>query len=56
MTNSEIKEALQNGKPVVVKIPRQNNRRIDGALTFIMIYETYRRFKTEFSALIGENK
>ena len=39
-----------------VKIPRQNNRRIDGALTFIMIYETYRRFKTEFSALIGENK
>lgn len=22
MTNSEIKEALQNGKPVVVKIPR----------------------------------
>jgi hypothetical protein len=32
MTNSEIKEALQNGKPVVVKIPRQK------AMTFDCVY------------------
>jgi hypothetical protein len=38
MTNSEIKEALQNGKPVVVKIPRQK------AMTFDCVHGiTYRR-------------
>lgn len=36
-----------------VKIPGQNEKRIDGALTFIMLEETYRRYKTDFDALIG---
>ena len=36
-----------------VKIPGQNSKRIDGALTFIMLYETYRRFKTDFIKVIG---
>ena len=38
ITNSEIKEALQNGKPVVVKIPRQE------AMSFDCVHGiTYRR-------------
>ena len=38
MTNSEIKETLQNGKPVVVKIPRQK------AMSFDCVHGiTYRR-------------
>lgn len=36
-----------------VKIPGQPSKRIDGALTFIMLYETYRRFKSDFITLIG---
>lgn len=36
-----------------VKIPGQKSKRIDGALTFIMLYETYRRYKTDFMTLIG---
>lgn len=36
-----------------VKIPGQPSKRIDGALTFIMLYETYRRFKTDFITMIG---
>ena len=36
-----------------VKIPGQNSKRIDGALTFIMIYEIYRRYKTDFMTLVG---
>lgn len=36
-----------------VKIPGQNSRRIDGALTFIMLMETYRRYKTDFITVIG---
>ena len=36
-----------------VKIPGQPHKRIDGALTFIMIYETYRRYRADFLALIG---
>ena len=36
-----------------VKIPGQNNKRIDGALTFIMLQETYRRYKTDFLTVIG---
>lgn len=35
------------------KVPGQAGRRIDGALTLIMIYEVYRRFRTEFLAAIG---
>ena len=36
-----------------VKIPGQASKRIDGALTFIMLYETYRRYKTDFITIIG---
>ena len=36
-----------------VKIPGQPSKRIDGALTFIMLFETYRRFKTDFMTVIG---
>lgn len=36
-----------------VKIPGQHAKRIDGALTFIMLEETYRRFKSDYMAFIG---
>lgn len=36
-----------------VKIPGQASKRIDGALTFIMLYEVYRRYKTDFMTVIG---
>ena len=36
-----------------VKIPGQNSKRIDGALTFIMLTEIYRRYKTDFLTAIG---
>lgn len=36
-----------------VKIPGQASKRIDGALTFIMLYEIYRRYKTDFITVIG---
>lgn len=36
-----------------VKIPGQPSKRIDGALTFIMLNETYRRYKTDFMTVIG---
>lgn len=37
-----------------VKIPGQPNCRIDGAVTLIMLNETYRRHKTEFKKLTEE--
>lgn len=37
-----------------VKIPNQPCKRIDGALTLIMLYETYRRYRAEYVTLIGE--
>lgn len=36
-----------------VKVPGQHSRRIDGALTFIMAYETYRRHKADYLTAIG---
>ena len=36
-----------------VKIPGQQSKRIDGALTFIMLLEVYRRYKTDFMQVIG---
>lgn len=36
-----------------VKIAGQNSKRIDGALTFIMLTETYRRYKTDFLTVNG---
>ena len=36
-----------------VETPGQRSKRIDGALTFIMLYETYRRYKSDFMTLVG---
>ena len=36
-----------------VKIAGQHAKRIDGALTFIMLEEVYRRYKTDYITLIG---
>lgn len=36
-----------------VKIQGQASKRIDGALTFIMLYEIYRRYKNDFITVIG---
>ena len=36
-----------------IKIPGQPSKRIDGALTFIMLYEVYRRYRTDFRTIIG---
>lgn len=36
-----------------VKIPGQNSRRIDGAVTLIILEEVYRRYKTDFRTLVG---
>lgn len=36
-----------------VKIPGQQSRRIDGALTMIMLYEMYRRYRADFRTLVG---
>lgn len=36
-----------------VKTPGQNSKRIDGALTLIMLYEMYRRYKTDYMTLVG---
>ena len=36
-----------------VKIPGQNSKRIDGALTFIMLQETFRRYRSDFLTVIG---
>ncbi len=36
-----------------VKIPGQHSRRIDGALTFIMLNEIFRRHKNDFKTLTG---
>ena len=36
-----------------LKIPGQQTRRIDGAVTLIMLYEVYRRYRTDFISLVG---
>ena len=46
-------KAKEIGTIQPVKISGQPNRRIDGALTFIMAEEMYRRYKTDFRTLIG---
>ena len=40
-----------NIKPVKAK--GQPKRRIDGAVTMIMLWETYRRYRTDYLSLIG---
>lgn len=42
------------GNCQVVKIAGQPNKRIDGAVTFIIAYEMYRRYRSEFIKLIGK--
>lgn len=37
------------------KVPTQRSKRIDGALTFIMLEEVYRRYRTDFRTAIGSN-
>lgn len=36
-----------------VKPQRQKSKRIDGAVTLIMLFEMYRRYRTDFQTLIG---
>lgn len=36
-----------------VKIPAQQSKRIDGAVTLIMVYETLRRYRSDYMTLIG---
>lgn len=43
---------LQNCQ--AVKIPGQPNKRIDGAVTLIILYEIYRRYRSDFSKMIDK--
>ena len=36
-----------------VKVKRQKSQRIDGAVTLIMLYEMYRRYRSDYMTLIG---
>lgn len=36
-----------------IKVPGQPGKRIDGAVTLIMLYEVYRRHRTDFMTLVG---
>jgi phage terminase large subunit-like protein len=36
-----------------VKVKGQKSKRIDGAVTLIMLYETYRRYRSDFITLVG---
>lgn len=36
-----------------VKVRGQQSKRIDGAVTLIMLFETFRRYKTDFMTLVG---
>ena len=36
-----------------VKIPAQQSKRIDGAVTLIMVYETLRRYRSDYMTLMG---
>lgn len=42
------------GNCQVVKIAGQPNKRIDGAVTFIIAYEMYRRYRSDFIKLLGK--
>lgn len=43
-------DELANIQPV--KVPSQPSKRIDGAVTLIMLYETYRRFRSDFMSQV----
>ena len=36
-----------------VKVKGQQSKRIDGAVTLIMVYEMYRRYRSDYQTLIG---
>lgn len=36
-----------------VKVPGQKSKRIDGAVTFIGLYELYRRYRSDFHTMLG---
>jgi phage terminase large subunit-like protein len=40
------------GNCQAVKIPGQPNKRIDGAVTLIILYEMYRRYRSDFMKMI----
>lgn len=42
------------GNCQVVKIAGQPNKRIDGAVTFVIAYEMYRRYRSDFIKLLGK--
>lgn len=42
------------GQCLCVKQEGQPSKRIDGAVTLIILYEMYRRYRTEFKQMIGE--
>lgn len=42
------------GNCQAVKIPGQPNKRIDGAVTLIILYEIYRRYRSDFSKMIDK--
>ena len=42
------------GNCQAVKIPGQPNKRIDGAVTLIILYEMYRRYRSDFSKMIDK--
>jgi len=41
------------GNIMCVKVKKQASKRIDGAVTLIILYEVYRRYRNEFHKLIG---
>lgn len=42
------------GNCQVVKIAGQPSKRIDGAVTFVIAYEMYRRYRSDFIKLLGK--
>lgn len=40
------------GNVLLVKIPGQQGKRIDGAVTFVILYEEFRRCRSEFTAMM----
>ncbi len=41
------------GNAMCVKVKNQASKRIDGAITYIILYEVYRRYRSEFHKLIN---
>ena len=42
------------GNIMCVKVKKQASKRIDGAVTLIILYEIYRRYRNEFHKLINK--